>query len=200
MKWNESSSCFLVWITAMIALSACSTSRILPKPVESHRKGLLQQWSELEPAFRIPAKERFRTSIRHASSRTHQVAMEGLHWPLHFVQVTSPFGPRGREFHEGLDLRAAPGTPVFAAQRGVVLYAGENIRGYGKMVVIRHVGKVSTIYAHNSKILVQPGEQVKQGQVIAMSGKTGHTHGPHLHFEIRQGTSALNPLSCLPSI
>lgn len=124
----------------------------------------------------------------------------GFQWPLQDVEVTSLFGRRGKEFHEGIDLRAPTGTPVYAAQSGVVLYADARIRGYGKLVVIRHPGKVATIYAHNSKTLVRPGERVVQGQKVAISGSTGHVRGAHVHFEIRRGLSAVNPLPFLPHL
>ncbi len=126
--------------------------------------------------------------------------LEDFQWPVREVQITSVFGRRGKAYHEGIDLRAACGTPVYAAQSGVVLYAGTRIRGYGKLVVIRHRGKVATIYAHNSKTLVQPGQHVTKGQQVAVSGKTGHVTGPHVHFEIRRGVSAVNPILYLPRL
>ncbi len=124
--------------------------------------------------------------------------LRGFNWPLQNVEITSPFGKRGKDFHEGLDLRAPTGTPVFASQSGVVLYAGQQIRGYGKLVVVRHPGRIATLYAHNSKLLVRHGQQVRQGEKICISGATGHVSGPHLHFEIRKGLSPLNPLPYLP--
>lgn len=121
-----------------------------------------------------------------------------LQWPLKHVQVTSSFGKRTRDFHEGLDLKARTGTPIFAAQAGSVIYAGSKIRGYGKMLIIKHKGGVATVYAHASKLLVHRGEKVNLGQKIAMSGKTGKVTGPHLHFEVRSGAVAVDPLEFLP--
>jgi murein DD-endopeptidase MepM/ murein hydrolase activator NlpD len=129
-----------------------------------------------------------------------EIAASSLHWPLEHVQVTSPFGKRGREFHEGIDLKARQGTPVLAAQEGTVIYAGSRIRGYGNLVVIRHQRQLSTIYAHNSRILVRVGQFVHQGQKIAISGQSGHVTGPHLHFEVRDGLAALNPMDYLPRL
>jgi murein DD-endopeptidase MepM/ murein hydrolase activator NlpD len=119
-------------------------------------------------------------------------------WPLDQVQVTSPFGQRKHEFHEGIDLRAKAGTSVYAAHSGQVLYAGDRISGYGRMVVIRHSSGIATVYAHNSKLLVRKGQWVSQGTRIAVSGSTGHSTGPHLHFEVRAGVAAINPLEVLP--
>jgi murein DD-endopeptidase MepM/ murein hydrolase activator NlpD len=121
-----------------------------------------------------------------------------LRWPLDNVEITSPFGQRKHEFHEGVDLRAPRGTTVYAAHAGQVLYAGDRISGYGRMVVIRHSSGIATVYAHNSKLLVRKGQWVSQGTRIAVSGNTGHSTGPHLHFEIRSGVAAINPLEVLP--
>jgi murein DD-endopeptidase MepM/ murein hydrolase activator NlpD len=124
----------------------------------------------------------------------------GMRWPLNRVQITSPYGPRGHEFHEGVDLRASVGTPVFAAQTGTVIYSDRKIRGYGNMIVIRHADGITTIYAHNSRLLVHRGQRVIKGQKIAMTGRSGRAHGPHLHFEIRSGVIALNPVDMLPRL
>ena len=131
---------------------------------------------------------------------TRDVALSSLDWPLDSVEVTSTFGRRGRSFHEGIDLKAKQGTPVYAAQAGKVLYSGSKIRGYGRMVILRHNGAIATVYAHNSRLMVRKGEFVKKGQLIAMSGNTGHSSGPHLHFEVRRGYAAVDPLVEMPSM
>ena len=133
----------------------------------------------------------------HATGRR---SSSGFQWPVSSVEVTSIFGRRGRSVHEGIDLHAPTGTPVYASQAGVVLFAGSKIRGYGRMVVLRHHDKIATIYAHNSELLVHRGQSVNQGQQIAVSGATGHVSGPHVHFEIRRGMAALDPLKFLPRI
>jgi murein DD-endopeptidase MepM/ murein hydrolase activator NlpD len=120
-------------------------------------------------------------------------------WPTNDVRVTSIFGTRKGEHHDGIDLRASSGTPVYAAFDGKVIYAGSKISGYGRMIVLRHAGKLSTIYAHNSKLQVRPGQTIRRGQLIAYSGNTGRSSGPHLHFEIREGVTAINPMILLPS-
>lgn len=133
------------------------------------------------------------------STGMRQSAVGPFQWPLKSVKVTSGFGQRGREFHEGVDLRAPMHTPVLAAHSGTVLYAGDGIRGYGKLIVIRHEGLLATLYAHNSRFVVKRGDAVRQGQVIAFSGATGHVSGPHVHFEVREGLTALNPVQFLTS-
>lgn len=133
-----------------------------------------------------------------SASEMNLTGVGGLKWPLHSVAVTSEFGKRNGEFHEGVDLKAQKGTPIYAAQSGRVLYADSRIRGYGKMVVIQHVKSLATVYAHISKLLVRRGQRVIQGQKIALSGQTGRARGPHLHFETRRGLAAINPLKMLP--
>lgn len=123
----------------------------------------------------------------------------GMQWPLSDVQVTSKFGSRNGDQHEGIDLRAKVGTPVFAAHFGRVLYAGSGIRGYGGLLVLKHPTGFATVYAHNSRLLVKKGAMVRQGQRVALSGNTGHSSGPHLHFEVRSGVVALDPQSLLGS-
>lgn len=123
-------------------------------------------------------------------------------WPLADVTVTSNFGGRDGSFHDGIDLRAPVGTAVYAAADGVVIYAGNRIRGYGNMVVLRHANGLSTVYAHNSVVFARKGQKVRRGSRIAFSGNTGHSSGPHVHFEVRKGITAINPASLLvdPSV
>jgi murein DD-endopeptidase MepM/ murein hydrolase activator NlpD len=118
-----------------------------------------------------------------------------LRWPLEKPFVGSPFGTRGGRPHEGIDLPAAIGTPVFAAAAGRVVYAGNGIRGYGNLIVLQHPGDLLTVYAHNSALLVAQGDQVQAGQKVALVGQTGHATGPHLHFEVRQGQIPRDPMT-----
>lgn len=139
-----------------------------------------------------------RAAALEASPQAVELKNAGLKWPLLHVEVTSPFGHRGHEFHEGIDLRASVGTPIYAAQSGTVIYADSRIRGYGRMIVLKHREGLATVYAHASRLLVHKGQKVKMGQKIAISGKSGHATGPHLHFEVRSGVIAVNPYQFLP--
>ena len=120
-------------------------------------------------------------------------------WPVR-GRVTSPFGARvlnGRtEFHTGIDIGAPTGTNIVAAESGLVSYTGY-MRGYGNIVIIRHNGGYSTVYAHNSVNLVKKGQSVKKGNIIGKVGKTGNATGPHLHFEVRSIGKPCNPLPYL---
>ena len=99
--------------------------------------------------------------------------------------------------HRAIDIAAVQGTPVTAADRGVVVRAGWNDQGYGRFVVIDHQIDYVTLYAHLDRILVHEGEIVGQGQVIGTVGSTGNSTGPHLHFEIRDFGRLTNPLELL---
>jgi lipoprotein NlpD len=125
-----------------------------------------------------------------------------LRWPLATgrIVVGSPFGTREGRPHEGIDLPAPVGTPVFAAADGRVAYAGNGIRGYGNMIVVRHGGDLLTVYAHNSVLLVSPGQPVRAGDRIALVGQSGRASGPHLHFEVRSGQIPRNPMGFLPQL
>lgn len=119
-------------------------------------------------------------------------------WPL-MGRQTSWFGPRGKRHHDGVDIAAPKGTPVKAAAAGRVAYSGAGMRGYGKVVVVKHASDLSTVYAHNSTLLVRMGDNVKQGQVIARVGSTGWATGPHLHFEVRRRGVPEDPMEYLPA-
>ena len=103
---------------------------------------------------------------------------------------------RWGRMHQGIDIGAGTGTPIHAAKAGTVTFAG-TMSGYGNVVVITHSGGLSTLYAHQSRIAVSGGA-VSQGQVIGYAGTTGHSTGPHLHFETRIDGTPQNPLRYLP--
>ncbi len=122
----------------------------------------------------------------------------GYRWPLGAGIVSSEFGRRRRKPHEGIDIAADEGEPVYASAAGQVLYANNRMRGYGNVVILRHDSSVTTLYAHNESLKVRLGETVEQGQVIALLGSTGHSTGPHIHFEMRRSNAALDPRKFLP--
>ena len=118
-------------------------------------------------------------------------------WPVEGV-VTSKFGARWGKNHSGIDIGCPEGTPIYASAAGKVVFVGEK-SGYGLLIIIAHSDGTSfTIYAHNSKNLVKQNAEVKQGEKIALVGQTGRATGPHLHFEIRIESKAVDPLQYLP--
>jgi len=123
-----------------------------------------------------------------------------LRWPLVEPRLSSAFGARWGRPHEGIDLAAPIGTPIHAAEAGQVIYAGDEVKGYGNMVVLSHAGGLVTVYAHSSVLLVRTGDQVTQGQEIARVGQSGRATAPHLHFEVRRAKVPLDPLRFLGPI
>jgi murein DD-endopeptidase MepM/ murein hydrolase activator NlpD len=119
----------------------------------------------------------------------------GLIWPVS-GPVTSGYGWRWGRMHEGIDIAVPAGTPVSAAASGRVIYAGW-MGGYGNLVVIDHGAGLATAYGHNSSIAAGSGSSVSQGQTIAYAGSTGHSTGPHVHFEVRVNGAAVDPLGYL---
>jgi murein DD-endopeptidase MepM/ murein hydrolase activator NlpD len=119
----------------------------------------------------------------------------GLSWPVS-GPVTSPFGWRWGRMHEGIDIAAGYGAAIGAAGSGTVIYCGW-LGGYGNLVVIDHGGGLATAYGHQSSIAVACGQYASRGQVIGYVGSTGHSTGPHLHFEVRVNGSPVDPLGYL---
>jgi lipoprotein NlpD len=126
-------------------------------------------------------------------------AIPRFNWPLANGTLSSGFGLRHGAMHEGVDIAAPVGTPVMAAASGQVIFAGR-MRGYGKIIIIQHENHYVTVYAHDSTNLVREGQMVSRGQVIGRVGRTGHTTGANLHFEVRHNNIASNPLLYLAPI
>ena len=120
-------------------------------------------------------------------------ALPSFRWPVR-GRVIAGFGPKPNGLqNDGINLAVPEGTPVKAAEDGVVAYAGNELKGYGNLVLVRHSNGFVTAYAHASEILVKRGDTVKRGQVIAKSGQTGNVTAPQLHFEIRKGATPVDP-------
>jgi murein DD-endopeptidase MepM/ murein hydrolase activator NlpD len=119
-----------------------------------------------------------------------------LAWPLQGVLYRG-YGVKQGQRHDGIDLSAPEGTLVRAAAPGEVIYTGTQ-SGYGVIVILRHADSLITLYAHNSAVLVKDGDRVDTGTPIAKVGQSGRTTGPHLHFEVREGTKPRDPIPFLP--
>ena len=125
---------------------------------------------------------------------TYTIDLTGFHMPTPSTKITSPFGPRWRRVHNGLDLKVNIGDTIVAAFDGKVRIVKYERRGYGKYVVIRHDNGLETVYGHLSKQLVEENQLVKAGEVIGLGGNTGRSTGSHLHFETRFLGIAINPI------
>jgi murein DD-endopeptidase MepM/ murein hydrolase activator NlpD len=118
-------------------------------------------------------------------------------WPIE-GKINSPFGPRGKRFHAGIDISSPSYQEVKAAMDGEVVLARNTRHGYGKVVFLQHDNGYMTVYAHLNVIMVREGEAVRQGQAIGGVGSTGRSTGPHLHFEIRHNDRPIDPIPLLP--
>jgi len=123
---------------------------------------------------------------------------DGFLWPVSSGDVISGFGakPDGRQ-NDGINIAAPTGSVVRAAENGLVVYADEDLAAFGRMLLVRHAGGYLTAYAHNDALLVARGDVVSRGQPIAKVGRTGDVIEPQLHFEIRRGKSAVDPVALL---
>jgi hypothetical protein len=136
---------------------------------------------------------------RHSRRRSRAtVSAPQFIWPLDNCVYMSGFGIRHGRRHDGIDLAAKGGAPIHAAADGEVVFA-KRMRGYGRLVLVKHRDNFFTAYAHNRANLVKKGDKVKQGQVIAKVGRSGRATGNHVHFEVRKGQAAVDPLNFLPA-
>jgi murein DD-endopeptidase MepM/ murein hydrolase activator NlpD len=124
-------------------------------------------------------------------------ALPTFRWPVRGKVITSYGSKTNGKANDGINVAVPEGTPVKAAEDGVVAYSGNELKGYGNLVLVRHSNGYVTAYAHASEILVKRGDTIKRGQVIARSGQSGEVGSPQLHFEIRKGSSPVDPLQFL---
>jgi murein DD-endopeptidase MepM/ murein hydrolase activator NlpD len=124
-------------------------------------------------------------------------ALPTFRWPVRGKVITSYGAKTNGKANDGINLAVPEGTPVKAAEDGVVAYSGNELKGYGNLVLIRHANGYVTAYAHASELLVKRGDTIKRGQVIAKSGQSGEVGSPQLHFEIRKGSTPVDPLQFL---
>jgi murein DD-endopeptidase MepM/ murein hydrolase activator NlpD len=124
-------------------------------------------------------------------------ALPTFRWPVRGKVITSYGAKTNGKANDGINLAVPEGTPVKAAEDGVVAYSGNELKGYGNLVLVRHSNGYVTAYAHASELLVKRGDTIKRGQVIAKSGQSGEVASPQLHFEIRKGSTPVDPLQFL---
>ncbi len=119
-----------------------------------------------------------------------------LLWPVpSSYKISSNYGKRWGRPHYGVDIPGKKNSAILSADDGTVIYSGNDLSGYGNMTVVLHSNGLKTIYAHAAKNLTRKGQKVYRGQVIALMGNTGRSTGVHLHFEVRRGKKALNPIA-----
>jgi len=120
-------------------------------------------------------------------------------WPVD-GEIVSKFGPAGKGLHnDGINIAVREGAEVRAAENGVVAYSGNELQGFGNLLLIKHADGWMTAYAHNKELLVKRGDEVRRGQIISRAGQSGNVRSPQLHFELRRGTRAVDPIKYLDS-
>lgn len=168
-----------------VAAPAPATKLAAAAPVQSARLAQATANVEEKPA-EMPAKAAEATG-----------ALPTFRWPVRGKVVTTYGAKTNGKSNDGINLAVPEGTPVKAAEDGVVAYSGNELKGYGNLVLVRHSNGYVTAYAHASELLVKRGDTIKRGQVIAKSGQSGEVASPQLHFEIRKGSSPVDPLQFL---
>jgi len=176
-----------------LAVSRGEMERVKKELVKDH-KALEKQEDELNELA-----ERIAEEIRRKQS-TGKYVGGVMTWPAPgYERITSSFGYRVhpilkiKKLHTGIDIGVPMNQSIVAAQNGTVIHSGW-LGGYGKVIMVDHGGGIVTLYAHNSKLLVKEGQRINKGQVIAKSGSTGMSTGPHLHFEVRENGNYVDPL------
>jgi murein DD-endopeptidase MepM/ murein hydrolase activator NlpD len=173
---------------ALAQLAPPPVTRMAAMPSDPQQKARLAQTSSVEdaPAVEAPLK---------ASEATG--ALPTFRWPVRGKVITGYGAKTNGKANDGINLAVPEGTPVKAAEDGVVAYSGNELKGYGNLVLVRHANGYVTAYAHASELLVKRGDAIKRGQVIAKSGQSGEVGSPQLHFEIRKGSTPVDPLQFL---
>ena len=185
----------LAWSQRQLATARRDKRATLSEVREDKEEALGHMRDLQAQSASLAAKIRSAQSTSVVPAPTGAASAAGFVWPVHGI-LTSYYGWRWGRMHEGIDIAVSNGTPVVAAAAGTVIVAGW-MGGYGNLVVVDHGGGISTAYAHNTSVTVGVGQQVAQGQLIAYSGNTGNSTGPHVHFEVRSNGGAVDPLGYL---
>ena len=169
-------------------VSAPPATKLAAVTTDSQQKARLAQTTNVEeaPAAETPAKAAEATG-----------ALPTFRWPVRGKVITGYGAKTNGKSNDGINLAVPEGTPVKAAEDGVVAYSGNELKGYGNLVLVRHSNGYVTAYAHASELLVKRGDTIKRGQIIAKSGQSGEVGSPQLHFEIRKGSNPVDPLQFL---
>ncbi|NPU12963.1 peptidoglycan DD-metalloendopeptidase family protein [Bradyrhizobium sp. 83002] len=166
----------------------------VPAPVPTTRVATAGPVQSARLAQANPAPEKEEEPARPAETTS---SLPTFRWPARGKVITSYGAKTNGKSNDGINIAVPEGTPVKAAEDGVVAYAGNELKGYGNLVLVRHSNGYVTAYAHASELMVKRGDPIKRGQVIAKSGQSGEVGSPQLHFEIRKGSSPVDPLQFL---
>ena len=220
-------SVLVIAVMMPLLLAGCASTGPLLEPRESRRptgayydvkrgdtlwsiaKLYNTQVSDIVEANRLPSATKIDVGQRlfipsaakeavYAKSAAAKSSYASFSWPV-AGKVISHFGDKkGPVLNKGIDIETREGSKVVAADSGVVSFVDENMKGFGKTIIIDHENGFSTVYAHNSDILVSAGQRIARNQMIAKVGRTGRAEKPYLHFQIRKGHEPQNPFYYLP--
>jgi len=140
----------------------------------------------------------FVTFVPAIAAAAEDASLPNFAWPVEGKIIDDDDGKKSPASKEGVDILVPEGTDVRASLAGTVIYAGNSLKPFGNLILIRHAGGWVTVYGHNAELFVNRGEEVQAGDVIAKSGRSGYTAIPELHFEIRKAKSPWNPSLFLP--
>ena len=176
------------------------TSSAGSQPVAAAPSGTVEKTKLPQPALTQEARptEPIKTPTVVAKVQEDDSADAKFRWPVR-GRIISDFGAKpGGGKNEGVNLAVPEGTPVHAADDGSVIYSGNELKGYGNLILVRHNDGWVSAYAHNSELKVKRGDTIRRGDVVALAGATGSVNQPQLHFELRQGNKPVDPLKYLP--
>ena len=171
------------------ALAPPATRSIAPAASQQQSARLAQSNTQVEEKPVEPAAN--------AKPSETTSALPSFRWPVRGKVITGYGAKTNGKSNDGINVAVPEGTPVKAAEDGVVAYSGNELKGYGNLILVRHSNGYVTAYAHASELLVKRGDTIKRGQIIAKSGQSGEVGSPQLHFEIRKGSSPVDPLQFL---
>lgn len=192
-RLNSLSAPYVVQVGQILHLPSVRSPPPRPMPqrlaaaVKSSRQNAV-----IRPSEKSEAKRKMAPAAA-VSLRTPPRAGSKFMWPVDGAVISS-YGPKKGGLHnDGVNIRAPKGAPVRAADNGTIVYAGNELKGFGNLVLVRHADRWMTAYAHMDRMLVKKGQEVRQGDSVGVVGSTGSVDTPQLHFETRRGTDALNP-------
>ena len=182
---------------AVAAVSALPATTIAAPPAKMASAGGPPQAARLASATTNVVEEKPVAEPAAVKPSEATGALPTFRWPVRGKVITTYGAKTNGKSNDGINLAVPEGTPVKAAEDGVVAYSGNELKGYGNLVLVRHSNGYVTAYAHASELMVKRGDPIKRGQIIAKSGQSGEVGSPQLHFEIRKGSSPVDPLQFL---
>jgi murein DD-endopeptidase MepM/ murein hydrolase activator NlpD len=180
----------------VVAAPAQQLAALTPPATRSITPAAPQQSARLAQS-NVQVEEKPAEPAANAKPGETTSALPSFRWPVRGKVITSYGAKTNGKANDGINVAVPEGTPVKAAEDGVVAYSGNELKGYGNLILVRHSNGYVTAYAHASELLVKRGDTIKRGQIIAKSGQSGEVGSPQLHFEIRKGSSPVDPLQFL---